>query len=160
MWRIWLFTFLFGKGREIWIWNWIWVKFGLNWKVFEAFFINCLGTPCYLIVVSGGFFFLNRDTRRCFLQCLQVSSSSSLLIEFWSGLSISKNIKVWFKSAHFLPIFVHPKSLVSKRDPFLQIWQVSALAPIKSGQKSPTFVKSGKSSHFLILIIDYLYLVQ
>ena len=33
---------------------------------------------------SGG---LNKDTRRCFLRCLQVSNSSSLLfnIEFWSA---------------------------------------------------------------------------
>ena len=49
-----------------------------------------LDSPCYLTVVSGGFFFLNKDTRRCFLWCLQVSSSSSLLfnIEFWSAVRI------------------------------------------------------------------------
>ena len=45
-------------------------------------------------MVSGGSFFLgglNKDTRRCFLWCLQVSSSSSLLfnIEFWSAVRIT-----------------------------------------------------------------------
>ena len=44
--------------------------------------------------MSGGSFFLgglNKDTRRCFLRCLQVSSSSSLLfnIEFWSAIRIA-----------------------------------------------------------------------
>ena len=49
-----------------------------------------LGSPCYLIVVSGGSFFLNKDTRRCLLWCLQVSTNSSLLfkIEFWSAIRI------------------------------------------------------------------------
>ena len=82
------FGCLLGRGREIW--NWIWVEFGINGRFMKYFFKNCLGTPCYLIVVSGGFFFLNKDTRRCFLECLHVSSSSSLLfdIEFWSTVRI------------------------------------------------------------------------
>ena len=70
------FGCLLGRGREIW--NWIWVEFGINGRFMKYFFKNCLGTPCYLIVVSGGFFFLNKDTRRCFLRCLQVSSNSQL----------------------------------------------------------------------------------
>jgi hypothetical protein len=44
---------------------------------FEVFFKKCLGSPCYLMVVSGGSLFLgglNKDTRRCYLWCLQVSS--------------------------------------------------------------------------------------
>jgi hypothetical protein len=60
----------------------------------KCFKKKCLGSPCYLMVVSGGSLSLgglNRDTRRCFLWCLQVSSSSSLLfnIEFWSALRIT-----------------------------------------------------------------------
>ena len=44
-------------------------------------------------MVSGGSFLLggsNKDTRRCFLRCLQASNSSSLLfsIEFWSAVRI------------------------------------------------------------------------
>jgi len=73
---------------SIWYWNLIWVKsrveieFGLNLKVSEVFFKkNCFGSPCYLTVASGGSFFLggNKDTRRCFLLCLQDSSNSSHL---------------------------------------------------------------------------------
>ena len=58
------------------------IEFGLNLKVSEVFFKkNCFGSPRYLTVVSGGSFFLggNKDTRRCFLRCLQDSSNSSLL---------------------------------------------------------------------------------
>jgi hypothetical protein len=59
-----------------------------------VFFKKCLGSPCYLMVVSGGSLSLgglNKDTRRCFLLCLQVSSSSSLLfnIELWSAVRIT-----------------------------------------------------------------------
>ena len=69
-------------------------KFGLNlnlnWKVsLKCFFQKNDKVPLdYLIVVSGGSFLLeggsNKDTRRCFLWCLQASTSSSLLfsIEF------------------------------------------------------------------------------
>ena len=41
--------------------------------------------------LSAGFFFLHKDTRGCFLQCLQVSSYSSLLfnIVFWSAVRIT-----------------------------------------------------------------------
>ena len=58
------------------------------------FLKKCLGSPCYLMVVSGGSLSLgglNKDTRRCFLLCLQVSISSSLLfnIEFWSAVRIT-----------------------------------------------------------------------
>ena len=66
------------------IWDWIWVKFGLNLKVFEVFLQKYLGSPCYLIVVSGGFFLLNKDTRRCFLWCLQVSTVSTVNV-LWQG---------------------------------------------------------------------------
>ena len=54
------------------------------WK---CFFLNVQVPPDHLIAVSGGSFLLggsNKDTRRCFLWCLQASNSSSLLfsIEF------------------------------------------------------------------------------
>ena len=42
---------------------------------FGSFFFKCLGSPCYLMVVSGGSFFSggwHKDTSRCFLWCLQV----------------------------------------------------------------------------------------
>ena len=66
----------------------------LNWKFLKYFLKRCLGSPCYLMVVSGGSSSsgsLNKDTRRCFLHCLQVSSSSSLLfnIKFWSAVRIT-----------------------------------------------------------------------
>ena len=66
----------------------------LNWKFLKYFLKRCLGSPCYLMVVSGGSSSsggLNKDTRRCFLRCLQVSNSSSLLfnIEFWSAVRIT-----------------------------------------------------------------------
>ena len=75
---------------EIWIWNWIWVQFVLDMEFLKYFFLKCLGTSCYLTVVSGGFFFSDKDTRRCFLRCLQVSSNSSILfnIVFWSAIRI------------------------------------------------------------------------
>ena len=67
------------------------LEFNLEYFLKCFFLKRCLGSPCYLMVVSGGSFFLsglNKDTRRCFLWCLQVSSSSSLLfnIEFWSAV--------------------------------------------------------------------------
>ena len=67
------------------------LKFGFRLKCFLQ---KCLGSPCYLIVVSGGSFLLgglNKDTRRCFLQCLQASSILSLLfnIELWSAVRIT-----------------------------------------------------------------------
>jgi hypothetical protein len=75
------------------------LKFGIEFwfklKGFKKCFLRkCLGSPSYLMVVSGGSLSLgvsNRDTRRCFLWCLQVSSSSSLLfnIEFWSAVRIT-----------------------------------------------------------------------
>ena len=76
-----------------WIWNWIWVKFN-EIERFLKYLWKYLGSPCYLIVVSGGSFLLgglNKDTRRCFLQCLQASSILSLLfnIELWSAVRIT-----------------------------------------------------------------------
>ena len=79
----------FEKGRTIWIWSLIWIKFWLNWKVLNYFVFLNAWVPPVTLVVSGGSFFLSRDTRRCFLRCLQVSSNSSLnssilfSIEFW-----------------------------------------------------------------------------
>ena len=40
------------------------------------------------MVISGGFFLLTKDTRRCFLRCLQVSSNLYLLV-FWSAVRIT-----------------------------------------------------------------------
>ena len=105
--RTWVFTL---KGRENLNFKiTTWIKFGLNLKleltyeiefafkleIFEEFFKKrWLDSPCYLTVVSGGSSSsggLNKDTRRCFLRCLQVSNSSSLLfnIEFWSAVRIT-----------------------------------------------------------------------
>ena len=69
-------------------------------------FFKCLGTPCYLVVVSGSSFFLGglyQDTRMCFLWCRQVSSSSSLLfnIEFWSAVRITSFLVIiilWYST--------------------------------------------------------------
>ena len=65
----------------------------LNWEFFEVFLKKVITFPRYLTVVSGGSSSsggLSKDTRRCFLRCLQVSNSSSLLfnIEFWSAVRI------------------------------------------------------------------------
>ena len=109
--------FLEHEGKVwIWIWNWnlIWVKFELNLKVFEVFLKEYLGSPCYLIAVSGDLFLLNKDTRKFFLWCLQVSSNSSLLfnIVFWSAIRIMSffrfpNFKL--EKRHFLVYFNGPR---------------------------------------------------
>ena len=83
-----------------------WIKFGLNLNKNSHMRLNlhlnceflkyyfkkrCLGSPCYLMVVSGGSSSsggLNKDTRRCFLRCLQVSNSSSLLFNIVFGLAV------------------------------------------------------------------------
>ena len=59
-------------------------------------------------MVSGGSFLLggsNKDTRRCFLWCLQASNSSSLLfsIEFWSAVRI-KSFSVRHRSHERPPL--------------------------------------------------------
>ena len=43
-------------------------------------------------MVSGGLFISNKDTRRCFLRCLQVSSSSSLL---FSIMELNSTHLIW-----------------------------------------------------------------
>ena len=87
-----------GKVKCLYAWKWrgilkfeFPIEFKLNFGCIERFLKKCLGTPRYLIVVSGGFSFLNKDIRRCFLRCLQVSSNSSLLfnIVFWSAVRIT-----------------------------------------------------------------------
>ena len=64
----------------------------LNLNVLWSVLKKCLGSFCYLMVVLVCSFFLgeNKDTRRCFLRSLQVSSNSSLLfnIVFWSAVRI------------------------------------------------------------------------
>ena len=85
------FEFLFGIEIEFELNLKLNLSLSLIWKVFKK---KCLGSPCYLMLVSGGSFFLgglNKDIRRCFLRCLQVSSSSSLLfnVEFWSAVRIT-----------------------------------------------------------------------
>jgi hypothetical protein len=109
-----LFTFLFiwkvAGDLKFGIWKFVYevefefefkfeVEFEFKFEVefefkLEVFLKKCLGSPCYLMVVSGGSLSLgglNKDTRRCFLLCLQVSSSSSLLfnIELWSAVRIT-----------------------------------------------------------------------
>ena len=86
--KTWMFTF---KGQEN-----LNLKFNLDyiWTKFEGFEVFLKKMLRYLMVVSGGSFLLgglNKDTRRCFLRCLQVSSSSSLLlnIEFWLVVRIT-----------------------------------------------------------------------
>ena len=89
---------LLWKDGKIWIWNLTWIKFGLNLKVLKRFLKKCLGSPCYLMVLSRGSFSLrglNKDSRRCFLRGLQVSSSSSLF-------STLPTIDIWVKIYSFL----------------------------------------------------------
>ena len=92
---------------------WIWIKFGLNWQVLKYFF-KCLGAPCYLIVVSGGF--LNKVQEGIFFG-VQVSSSSSLLfnIEVWSAVritSFSVRLLAQIPSSSFINILQNSPSLL------------------------------------------------
>jgi hypothetical protein len=91
-----MFTFLFIFLFPIWkglgdikFWdlklNWdMKLNLSLIWDdFFGSFFFKCLGSPCYLMVVSGGSFFsggCHKDTSRCFLWCLQVLFNIEFLL--------------------------------------------------------------------------------
>ena len=108
------------------------LKFGLKFGYevgfefnLEGFFNKCLGSPCYLVVVSGGSFFLgglNKDTRRCFLWCLQVSSSSSRAKLLKCILMQAQNPSQLIKKEHFFklnPIYftINPFDYILKKFP-------------------------------------------
>ena len=97
---VYLFVYLESGGRFEFK---IWISMKLNLSLIQNVFLKkCLGSPCYQVVVSGGSFFLgglNKDTRRCFLWCLQVSSSLSLLF----NIKITMRREISFKISSHKP---------------------------------------------------------
>ena len=69
------------KYFEIWNWNLdMRLNLSLIWKVFWSVFKKCSGSPCYLMVVSGGSFSLGH----LYLHTSKLSSESHKLQNFQS----------------------------------------------------------------------------
>ena len=99
-WKLWwrncLFTFLWNReGGKIQI---LFFKKGFRLPLYNSISGACY---CYPLSIAGWF----SETRRCFLRCLQVSSSSSLLFSIvcWFSVSIV-SFSVKQRSQDLLPL--------------------------------------------------------